>query len=140
MRRKKAFTIIETVIGLMILGLIAFTITLINPMKKTYNQKNIHAADFQAFLNNIQSRKKHYVLYSHVGKLIAPMLSKESGKKYEMYQNNKMIIISGVSGGYYPILDDVKSINFKELKNHLAIKVVFSNDESYEDVSSISYD
>ena len=47
MKREKGFTIIETIIALTVLGLIAFSITMIDSLKKSYNQKNIHAVDFQ---------------------------------------------------------------------------------------------
>ncbi|MGQ2283158.1 competence type IV pilus minor pilin ComGF [Apilactobacillus kunkeei] len=140
MKREKAFTIIETIIAITILGLIAFTITMINPLKKSYNRKNIHAVDFQMFLKNIESPKKHYFLYKIVGGKLLYMGSKESYKEYRIYKNGKMIILSGVNGGFYPLLDDVKSIIFKDIKNHLAMDVVFTNNESYEDVTSISYD
>ncbi|KPN83020.1 MULTISPECIES: competence type IV pilus minor pilin ComGF [Lactobacillaceae] len=140
MKREKGFTIIETIIALTILGLIAFTITMINPLKKSYNQKNMHAVDFQLFLNNIESTKKHYFLYKIVGGKLLSMGSKRSSKEYQMYKNGEMIILTGINGGFYPLLDDVESVSFKEVKKHLAINVLFTNGESYEDVSSISYE
>ncbi|MFN1208072.1 prepilin-type N-terminal cleavage/methylation domain-containing protein, partial [Enterococcus lactis] len=54
MKREKGFTITETLIALTILCLIAFSITMINPLKKSYNTKNIHAVDFQLFIKNIE--------------------------------------------------------------------------------------
>ena len=140
MKRKKAFTIIETLIALVVLGLIAITITMINPLKKNYNQKNVHAADFQSFLNNIEAKKKHYILFEKAGQHFVTIISREYGKRYDLHLYNKVVVLSGVNGGYYPLLDDVRSIDFKEVKKHLAIKVVFNNNESYEDVSSISYE
>ncbi|MBC6388769.1 prepilin-type N-terminal cleavage/methylation domain-containing protein [Lactobacillus kunkeei] len=140
MKRKKGFTIIETIISLVILGLISFTITWIDPLKKSYNQKNSHAVDFQLFLNNLESSKKRYVLNGKVVSYLVRMTSKDSGKDYRMFQYNSLIIISGANGGYAPILDEVKFASFKEVKKHLMIKVVFSNNETYEDVSSITYE
>ncbi|KPN81956.1 hypothetical protein RZ76_09700 [Apilactobacillus kunkeei] len=140
MKREKGFTIIETIIALTILGLIAFWITMINPLKKSYNQKNIHAVDFQLFLKNIESTKKHYFLYKIVGGKLLYIGSKNYDKEYEMFENGRMIILTGINGGFYPLLDDVENVNFKEVKKHLAVNVEFTNGESYEDVSSISYE
>lgn len=140
MKREKGFTIIETIIALTILGLIAFSITMINPLKKSYNTKNIHAVDFQLFIKNIELPKKHYFLYKIVGGKLLYIGSKTYDKEYEMFKNGRMIILTGMNGGFYSILDNVESVNFKEVKKHLAINVEFTNGESYEDVSSISYE
>ena len=140
MKREKGFTIIETIIALTVLGLIAFSITMIDSLKKSYNQKNIHAVDFQLFLKNIESTKKHYFLYKIVGGKLLYIGSKKYDKEYEMFKNGRMIILTGMNGGFYPLLDDVESVNFKEVKKHLAVNVEFTNGESYEDVSSISYE
>ena len=51
-----------------------------------------------------------------------------------------MIILTGMNGGFYPLIDDVDSVSFKEVKKHLSVNVKFTNGESYEDVSSISYE
>lgn len=140
MKREKGFTIIETIIALTILGLIAFLITMINPLKKSYNTKNIHAVDFQMFIKNIELPKKHYFLYKIVAGKLLYMGSKTYDKEYEMFKRGRMIILTGMNGGFYPLLDDVESVNFKEVKKHLAVNVEFTNGESYEDVSSISYE
>ncbi len=140
MKREKGFTIIETIIALTILGLIAFSITMIDSLKKSYNQKNIHAVDFQLFLKNIESTKKHYFLYKIVGGKLLYIGSKKYDKEYEMFKNGRMIILTGMNGGFYPLIDDVDSVSFKEVKKHLAVNVEFTNGESYEDVSSISYE
>ncbi|CAI2586241.1 hypothetical protein AKUH3B110M_05690 [Apilactobacillus kunkeei] len=140
MKREKGFTIIETIIALTILGLIAFSITMIDSLKKSYNQKNIHAVDFQLFLKNIESTKKHYFLYKIVGGKLLYIGSKKYDKEYEMFKNGRMIILTGMNGGFYPLIDDVDSVSFKEVKRHLSVNVKFTNGESYEDVSSISYE
>ncbi|CAI2586262.1 competence type IV pilus minor pilin ComGF [Apilactobacillus kunkeei] len=140
MKREKGFTIIETIIALTILGLIAFSITMIDSLKKSYNQKNIHAVDFQLFLKNIESTKKHYFLYKIVGGKLLYIGSKKYDKEYEMFKNGRMIILTGMNGGFYPLIDDVDSVSFKEVKKHLSVNVKFTNGESYEDVSSISYE
>ncbi|CAI2586926.1 hypothetical protein AKUA2003_05560 [Apilactobacillus kunkeei] len=131
---------IETIIALVILSLIAFTITLINPLKKSSNEQNVHAIDFQLFLNNISERNKHYALYKTVGKYEVSMINTDTKKQYRMLLFNGMIIISGINGGYYPMLDNVKDVWFGKVKKHLKIKVLFTNNEVYEDVSSISYE
>lgn len=140
MKREKGFTIIETIIALTILGLIAFSITMIDSLKKSYNQKNIHAVDFQLFLKNIESTKKHYFLYKIVGGKLLYIGSKKYDKEYEMFKNGRMIILTGMNGGFYPLIDDVDSVSFKEVKKHLSVNMKFTNGESYEDVSSISYE
>lgn len=140
MKKEKGFTIIETIIALTILGLIAFSITMIDSLKKSYNQKNIHAVDFQLFLKNIESTKKHYFLYKIVGGKLLYIGSKKYDKEYEMFKNGRMIILTGMNGGFYPLIDDVDSVSFKEVKKHLSVNVKFTNGESYEDVSSISYE
>lgn len=140
MKREKGFTIIETIIALTILGLIAFSMTMIDSLKKSYNQKNIHAVDFQLFLKNIESTKKHYFLYKIVGGKLLYIGSKKYDKEYEMFKNGRMIILTGMNGGFYPLIDDVDSVSFKEVKKHLSVNVKFTNGESYEDVSSISYE
>ncbi|CAI2586352.1 hypothetical protein AKUH1B105A_05670 [Apilactobacillus kunkeei] len=140
MKREKGFTIIETIIALTVLGLIAFSITMIDSLKKSYNQKNIHAVDFQLFLKNIESTKKHYFLYKIVGGKLLYIGSKKYDKEYEMFKNGRMIILTGMNGGFYPLIDDVDSVSFKEVKKHLSVNVKFTNGESYEDVSSISYE
>ena len=140
MKRKKGFTIIETLIALTILGLIAFSITMINPLKKSYNTKNIHAVDFQLFIKNIELPKKHYFLYKIVGGKLLYIVSKTYDKEYEMFKNGRMIILTGMNGGFYPLIDDVDSVSFKEVKKHLSVNMKFTNGESYEDVSSISYE
>lgn len=140
MKREKGFTIIETIIALTVLGFIAFSITMIDSLKKSYNQKNIHAVDFQLFLKNIESTKKHYFLYKIVGGKLLYIGSKKYDKEYEMFKNGRMIILTGMNGGFYPLIDDVDSVSFKEVKKHLSVNVKFTNGESYEDVSSISYE
>ena len=140
MKKEKGFTIIETIIALTILGLIAFSMTMIDSLKKSYNQKNIHAVDFQMFLKNIESTKKHYFLYKIVGGKLLYIGSKKYDKEYEMFKNGRMIILTGMNGGFYPLIDDVDSVSFKEVKKHLSVNVKFTNGESYEDVSSISYE
>ncbi|GAA6117124.1 competence type IV pilus minor pilin ComGF [Apilactobacillus kunkeei] len=140
MKREKGFTIIETIIALTVLGLIAFSITMIDSLKKSYNQKNIHAVDFQLFLKNIESTKKHYFLYKIVGGKLLYIGSKKYDKEYEMFKNGRMIILTGMNGGFYPLIDDVNSVSFKEVKKHLSVNMKFTNGESYEDVSSISYE
>ncbi len=140
MKKEKGFTIIETIIALTILGLIAFSMTMIDSLKKSYNQKNIHAVDFQLFLKNIESTKKHYFLYKIVGGKLLYIGSKKYDKEYEMFKNGRMIILTGMNGGFYPLIDDVDSVSFKEVKKHLSVNVKFTNGESYEDVSSISYE
>ncbi|CAI2585636.1 prepilin-type N-terminal cleavage/methylation domain-containing protein [Apilactobacillus kunkeei] len=140
MKREKGFTIIETIIALTVLGLIAFSITMIDSLKKSYNQKNIHAVDFQLFLKNIESTKKHYFLYKIVGGKLLYIGSKKYDKEYEMFKNGRMIILTGMNGGFYPLIDDVDSVSFKEVKKHLSVNMKFTNGESYEDVSSISYE
>lgn len=140
MKKEKGFTIIETIIALTVLGLIAFSITMIDSLKKSYNQKNIHAVDFQLFLKNIESTKKHYFLYKIVGGKLLYIGSKKYDKEYEMFKNGRMIILTGMNGGFYPLIDDVDSVSFKEVKKHLSVNVKFTNGESYEDVSSISYE
>lgn len=140
MKREKGFTIIETIIALTVLGLIAFSITMIDSLKKSYNQKNIHAVDFQLFLKNIESTKKHYFLYKIVGGKLLYIGSKKYDKEYEMFKNGRMIILTGMNGGFYPLIDDVDSFSFKEVKKYLSVNVKFTNGESYEDVSSISYE
>ena len=140
MKREKGFTIIETIISLTVLGLIAFSITMIDSLKKSYNQKNIHAVDFQLFLKNIESTKKHYFLYKIVGGKLLYIGSKKYDKEYEMFKNGRMIILTGMNGGFYPLIDDVDSVSFKEVKKHLSVNMKFTNGESYEDVSSISYE
>ena len=107
MKREKGFTIIETIIALTILGLIAFSITMINPLKKSYNTKNIHAVDFQMFIKNIELPKKHYFLYKIVAGKLLYIGSKTYDKEYEMFKRGRMIILTGMNGGFYPLLDDV---------------------------------
>lgn len=139
MKEKKGFIIIETLMGLFVLGMIAMLISFVISFKRKYINDDSHTIQYQLFLKDIESNNMKYKLEKVLNSEVV-MISEVTQKRYRMFKHGESIIISGIKNGYSPILDDVKNVSFNVQNKHLKIEVVFYNNEEYEDVSLLSYD
>ncbi|WP_105957220.1 ComGF family competence protein [Apilactobacillus quenuiae] len=134
---RNGFTIIESIIGLLILSLLAI---LINTSFFYINDDDRHqkseTVNYHVFLSTIESKKlnlKVVRLGDNNITLTNPLINKEY--RIQVYKN--MLRLSGNKNGHVPILEHVESTKFSIHKNHLFIKIMFTNQQKFESETSI---
>ncbi|UQS85215.1 ComGF family competence protein [Apilactobacillus apisilvae] len=134
---KQAFTIIETIIGLILVASIALlinnSIPYLNYENKTNNDNLIN---YHIFLKTIESKKLNLKVLN-ANDDTANFINYDTQKRYRISLYKNMLRLSGDKNGHVPLLDNVTNIEFKIVNHHLHLIVILKENQKFESVSSI---
>ncbi|TPR12728.1 prepilin-type N-terminal cleavage/methylation domain-containing protein [Apilactobacillus timberlakei] len=134
---RRGFTVIESIMGLLMLSLIAM---LINTTTLYINNSDRHQRseiiNYHVFLSTIESRKLNLRVVKTDDNNIT-LINPSNYKEYRIQTYKNMLRLSGNKSGHVPILENVASTYFSIHKNHLFIKLTFINHQEFESETSI---
>lgn len=132
-----AFSISEAFVGLIIVAMmLSVTSMLVANAKKQYPLNRPRNINWQRILHNLENNPQpiRWVQIEDQGhQLIVQKYSmaEKEQKKYIIRQTktSHRLYMSGIDGGFMPLLGDVKVINFNNAKGRIVMEVVFLDGE-----------
>lgn len=133
MKNLKAFNLSEAVLGIIIMAIIIGLVNLWIPTFM-YNQKNTtpRNINWQRLLANLEEKSNPitWTKISESGKqlYIKKYATREQiTREYVLKKTQKTnrFYISGINGGYMPMIYDVKNVKFSEVNNCVLMEVIF---------------
>jgi competence protein ComGF len=129
MRRKRGFTMIESLLALVLISLIAVLLS----YGKYFNQKyhdNSDTISYYSFLQSIEQSKYQFSIKS-LEKNVLRLYSSSQNKVYLLYKYRNNLVLTGAISGYMPVLKSVKLFQVIALKKHVEIIVKFVNGQYF---------
>lgn len=119
MARKKAFTLIESIISLVVLAMIMFSLSFSTNILKQKTDDQYQLRIYR-FANYLENPNHHYI----VKKIETNQIEDWKEKKvlFLRLQNNQLRLI-GEDGGMIPLIGDIQSANFIYEKGQLIVNL-----------------
>lgn len=139
MKRKKGFTMIESLMSLIVISMIAIIVTYIPAIQKA-KYSNDTLINYHLFLNTLESDNYRFTIKSAQNGNIK-LYSKEKSKFYTIRKRNNIIYLRNISSkGYVPLLNNADKLDSKIVNKHLKISVIFKNGEKHTNNLVIPYE
>ncbi|MBM7544530.1 competence type IV pilus minor pilin ComGF [Periweissella beninensis] len=137
MKRQNAFSLVEALTGLLILGLITGLLQMgVLLVKDSLITNKPAMYSWIQFLHNIETDQNPFYwqkLAADKTQLGLWRQNKENGEAKEyilkLTKKTHTLYMSGVDGGYMPFIYNVETVKFKKIKNNIQINVVFISGE-----------
>lgn len=121
MARKNAFTLIESIISLVVLAMIMFSLSFSTNILKQKTDDQYQLRIYR-FANYLENPNHHYLVKKVQTNQIEIFNWKEKKVMFLKLQNNQLRLI-GEDGGMIPLIGDVQSVNFIYEKGQLIVNL-----------------
>lgn len=146
MKNKQAFSLVEAMTGLLILGMIMGLLQLGVALVKDAQISNKPANySWIQFIHNIETQQKPFYWQRIEGNGTVLNLwrnnrASDEEKEYilKLTKRTNTLYLSGSQGGYMPLIYNVKSVKFKKINNNVRIDIVFFSGEHRNAILAIN--
>lgn len=124
-KTRNGFTIIEVVIALVVLSLLVLTIQVALPMLRSNKDETL---SWYYTLSELEENQKHF----KISKMYTNQIYLKDGQdqtQYVLKQNRQSLILSTNDGGYIPLMDDIRLVEFYSGKGKTVEMKVHTKDD-----------
>lgn len=112
MRKRRAFTIIESVAAMVITAVVMLLISFTMANLKQFNQRSLDpAVDWYIFLNELEAEEHHFVI-SKVTKYHLFLKEGQNGETYELHGRDVFYLSKFPGGGYLPLFEGIRGDHY----------------------------
>lgn len=124
-KTRNGFTIIEVVIALVVLSLLVLTIQVALPMLRTNKDETL---SWYYTLSELEENQKHFKISKMYTNQIY-LKDDQDQTQYVLKQNRQSLILSTNDGGYIPLMDDIRLVQFCSGKGKTVEMKVHTKDD-----------
>ena len=122
MARKNSFTIIESLIALVVFSMIMISLNFsINILKHKLDDQ--YQLRFYRFINYLEN-PNHHLTINKIGANQITIEDRQTKKIFVLKLQNNQLRLIGNEGGMIPLIGDVESVHFAKEKGNLMVNII----------------
>ncbi|MEJ6400436.1 competence type IV pilus minor pilin ComGF [Nicoliella lavandulae] len=128
MSRRDGFTIVESVISIIIVAMVVGLMSIVIRSILRYQEHRNNVTAFHMYLRMIESPEYQFKYLNHQHH---QLILSANQKRYVIGQSVNSIRLTTDKGGYVPLIDDVAAVNWHYDRNILSTRLVMQNGDQF---------